>query len=107
MNFCVVVVAAPTAIVLFNYPLSLLPFLFLSTRYFLSFFFRIWSKGISFDQTIFIYMRCEHYIIRCIEFQVTIEKKNKNKIDDERNVYPINKLSNFFQIFYKYTIIHD
>lgn len=48
-----------------------------------------------------------YYIIRCIEFQVTIEKKNKNKIDDERNVYPINKLSNFFQIFYKYTILHD
>ena len=64
MNFRVVVVAAPTAIVLFNYPLSLLPFLFLST-YFLSFFFFEFGvkQGASFDQTILIYVRCEHIIL--------------------------------------------
>lgn len=39
MNFCVVVVAAPTAIVLFNYPLSLFPFFRLVS------FIRIWSKA--------------------------------------------------------------
>lgn len=39
MNFCVVVVAAPTAIVLFNYPLSLFPFFRLVS------FIRISSKA--------------------------------------------------------------
>lgn len=109
MNFRVVVVAAPTAIVLFNYPLSLLPFLFLSTYFLSFFFFRIWSKARHIFRSNDIYIRemRTYYIIRCIEFRVTIEKKNKNKIDDERNVYPINKLSNFFQIFYKYIIIHN